>query len=286
MTHAESSEVCYKALMKLISVSDELSDFLEASRKRDLSYTSPPTGSQSKVTEQLPKQFHAELLASPEAVHSRKTSLTQVPKKASSLSPPETRGPLSYALPAAPNPQPFSHFVNLVLCGLQPGQGRTGVMATVLIDNPAGATPLSLEALIYNVQCVFGLRGTNIRLYYDSAFAKEVAADLDTRCLFQAAIFVSPYILPGVAKRLLNTLRQPLCRYINVVSRDRTGTLLLENPCDDVLTWSEVLAQASAILGMSARDIRLSRTRDSTGLLHFDDGSNLLSLHGSTIFVL
>lgn len=79
---------------------------------------------------------------------------TAAPKKTSPLLR-SAKGPSAPTVAASPPPpgavQPFSNYVNLVLCDLQPGQGRTGAMATILFANPAGVATLSLEAFTHNV---------------------------------------------------------------------------------------------------------------------------------------
>lgn len=59
--------------------------------------------------------------------------------------------------PEVKGSKPFSGFVNLTLCGLKPGQGRTGVTATLLLDNPVGRNGLSHETFVQNVSKIIFL---------------------------------------------------------------------------------------------------------------------------------
>lgn len=122
---------------------------------------------------------------------------------------------------------------------------------------------------IFQVRCIFGLRGTNIRMFHDSAFTKELTADSEVACLSHGTVFVCPYILLGISQSSLNILREPVCRYVNLVGRGSTGTLLLENPCGDLVTWPEVLAQVSIpLVGLLASCGQLKQTKQCIFIIH------------------
>ncbi|XP_031549058.1 isoleucine--tRNA ligase, cytoplasmic-like [Actinia tenebrosa] len=62
------------------------------------------------------------------------------------------------------NPSPVCRFVNVELCGVEPGNGIKSRSATVLLENPQGDFEMSIERLQNQVKAIFCLDGKKIEL--------------------------------------------------------------------------------------------------------------------------
>eukprot|EP00794_Sanderia_malayensis_P007539 gene7540-8376_t len=78
-------------------------------------------------------------------------------------------------------PGPVCSFVNVELVDTNPRQGAKGKHATVLLENPRGDFPLSVEELKRQVAAIFGLRGLNVVLATDASVSQEIPKQTDLK---------------------------------------------------------------------------------------------------------
>jgi len=273
----DTIEVFYKAAPKLEAIITEFSDFITSTVKQPLKPYPVDPSREAVITESLPVKADDLEITITWGPGGRR----EVAPKPSSL---PTGGVTQSCMDPAPEVKgvsPNSSFLNVTLCCVQPGQGRSGVTATVMLDNPVGSGGLKTGGdLMQQVQCVFGVRGTNLSLYTDAALTQELKPDASLASLAKKTIYVTP-VSPKCGGCSVPTVARPVCHYVNVEGKGKKGTLLLENPRGDNLSLDELKAQASAVFGTAAE---LSTTKTKAGLVGAN--VNLPTLHGKTLYVL
>ncbi|XP_005110126.1 isoleucine--tRNA ligase, cytoplasmic [Aplysia californica] len=285
----DNIEVYYRAAKKLVAIIEEFSEFINSTVKQPLKAYPVPDSREKIITESMPiKTDDLEITITWSEGGKREISPAKVPAQPSSL----TAGAgdalqtdLAPA-PAVAGVTPNSRFVNAVLVGLRAGQGRSGSMATILLDNPAGSNGLTMTLLVEQAQCVFGLRGVNISLFSDAALKQPLKPDVKLDSLAKKTIYVA-LSSPGSSggQSSAKVVDRPVCHFANVEGKGKKGTLLLENPRGDVLSLAELQAQAAAVLNSSTR-VQLSAKKDKSGVLTSSASADILALHGKTLTVL
>ncbi|GFO21874.1 isoleucine--tRNA ligase, cytoplasmic [Plakobranchus ocellatus] len=294
LSPTDNIHVYYKAAQKLVKIIDDFSDFIHSTVKQPLQPYPVPSGADVIITKQLPIKNDAleitiawgeggkrQLGTGDASTAPGKTKLVNGSPAPSTDLPPA---------PQAKNAPPCSSFVNLVLCrGCKPGQGRSGCSATLLLENPPGTNGLSYATFMEQVQAVFGLRGLKLALYLDLALTQEVKSNASVSTLAGKTVYVchlkgnndSP---SGVTEAA--AVKWPICHYVNVECNGRKGTLLLENPRGDHLSLRELDAQAAAVMGVPAKKMKLSQSKDKASDVTAKDLQSLSGLHGKTLYVL
>ncbi|XP_059150471.1 isoleucine--tRNA ligase, cytoplasmic-like [Physella acuta] len=272
----DNIEVYYKAAQKLVSIVEDFSEFINSTVKQPLKPYPVPDNAEVIITQKMPIKTDELEITLTWAEGGRQQ------RSVKAVSPSALVGAGDTLLTCAPQgAEPLSQYVNLVLCGLQPGQGRTGYQATVLLSNPAGSPSLSPQALAASVQSVFGLRGVKVRLFEDAALTQGLTSAASGEKLHKKTIYVTAQTQHPPA--CSSQFDWPVCHYVNVEGNGRKGTLLLENPRGDFLTLDELHAQASAVFGQPVKHLHL--TKASSNVLTSQDLHQLTQIHGKTVFL-
>ncbi|KAK3601599.1 hypothetical protein CHS0354_027846 [Potamilus streckersoni] len=187
--------------------------------------------------------------------------------------------------------RPNCSFVNVVLCGLSPGEGVEGAMATVLLENPHGHGFLDAENLKQQIQSLFGIRSKHVALYTDFNLKQELDPSKDFHNLDTSTVYVS--VASGKKSSCpaapLN-ISSPVCHFANLeltskASSKRKATLLLENPRGNSFTLKQLQEQIYTIYELDGMKIRLFSDESQKKELTNDTVPDILSLHSSTIYV-
>uniref|UniRef100_A0A0B7BCJ2 Isoleucine--tRNA ligase, cytoplasmic n=1 Tax=Arion vulgaris TaxID=1028688 RepID=A0A0B7BCJ2_9EUPU len=287
----DNIEVYYKADAKLAKIIVDFNDFITSTVKQPLKAYPVPKQADVVIMEQLPIKSDALELtltwaegAKPKQVATAASRTASQPSSVSGAG--DTILTSVAPAPEVQGTKPYSKFVNLTLCGLKAGQGRSGVTATLFLDNPVGKNGLGFEDLIHNIQSVFGLRGVNIRVFQDADLKLELVTDTNIDSLSNKTIFVTPQILNGAVPCSTITVNRPVCHYVNIEGNGQKGTLLLENPRGEFLSFTEVLVQASTVLNIQVKNLHLGQKKDNSGPVTSKDSKDLTKLHGKTVYVL
>ncbi|KAI8478113.1 hypothetical protein Bbelb_441520 [Branchiostoma belcheri] len=203
--------------------------------------------------------------------------------------------------------------------------GAKGRVGTILLDNPSGDFSLSYWELLQRVAMIFGLKDADIKLYAprkgegSSSGMRRMSQKVQlsqSHMLKQRAgmDLVTPEMLNGLnplhGTTIFVSSRQPSaadvssvvmtpdpsCKYVNLQLlgvkpgslqcgvRGRAATILLENPVGDFhLTTKQLVQEACRVFGLHNKNVHLKES--PTASQDLPPTSNLLTLHGSTLYV-
>eukprot|EP00795_Rhopilema_esculentum_P000564 gene564-10252_t len=85
---------------------------------------------------------------------------------------------------------PFCSFVNLELEKMLPRMGAAGTRATVLLENPRGDFPLTVEGLKQQAAVIYGLQGVCLAVSTSPSLSPELKRDEDLRQYSGKTLFV------------------------------------------------------------------------------------------------
>ncbi|KAJ8675218.1 hypothetical protein QAD02_011004 [Eretmocerus hayati] len=121
--------------------------------------------------------------------------------------------------------EPFNKYVNVELVGIQPRFGSNSNLATVLLEN-GNNKGLNYKQFREEVAKIFGIHGC----HYD-IFAKGKKIDEKTNILSLHGAHVR-VVKCGTSPTndAAAVYKKPVCRFINIQSKEKKGTVLIENP--------------------------------------------------------
>lgn len=90
------------------------------------------------------------------------------------------------------NSSPNCDFVNLELRNVEPRLGAVGKKATVLLENPRGDFPLTMEQLRHQAAIIYGLHGMNIVLSSSPTLKPEISSTADMKQFHGKTLYVGP----------------------------------------------------------------------------------------------
>ncbi|KAK0064167.1 isoleucine--tRNA ligase cytoplasmic [Biomphalaria pfeifferi] len=282
----DNIEVYYKATLKLTEIIQDFSDFINSTVKQPLKPYPVPSGTDVIITQNSPIKNDDLEITLTWAEGSKPLSRDVETKSSSSVSSSCSK---TQSLLPAPEPKgvsPHSQYLNLSLWNLKSGQGRCGDTGTILLNNPTASNGLTFTSLLANIQSVFGLRGAKIRLFLDSSLKQELTNEVEIKSLSKKIIYVVPQSESEFPPAKAVYVDWPVCHFANVEGQGQKGTLLLENPRGDFLSFEELRAEAAAVLGVTLEKVQLSKTKDKSGLLTHSDTQDITLLHGKTLFLL
>lgn len=134
---------------------------------------------------------------------------------------------------SVPKKSPSCRFVVVHLKGIQPGLGVKGEVGTVLLENPVGYNVLSLEALIEEVEVLFGLCGKHIEL---SNSEGVILTESMVKKMSNTVIFAHP---KGTSINESKSANISISKFTEIKLQEKCGTLILENPLGIDLLLSE-----------------------------------------------
>lgn len=146
-------------------------------------------------------------------------------------------------------PEPFCRYVNVQLCGLQPTFGTRSMCGVVLLENPFQENLISVQQLREEIEVLFGLYGQDF--YFSiSNNGPELTLMQDLDHLHKQILYV---YRKGEKRRenskqlLSHSNSGPFCKFMNVECNGKKGTIMLENPCGDNVSQTDVVQQMKQV---------------------------------------
>jgi isoleucyl-tRNA synthetase len=165
--------------------------------------------------------------------------------------------------PQASTPEPFCRYVNVQLCGLQPKFGTRSMCGVVLLENPFQENLISVQQLREEIEVLFGLYGQDF--YFSiSNNGPELTVMQDLSHLHKQVLYVyrkGEKRHENSKQPLSHSKSGPFCKFMNVKCNDKKGTILLENPCGDDVSETDMaqkMKQVGLIFGIDAGRLEFS----------------------------
>ena len=140
------------------------------------------------------------------------------------------KGNLIHSSISTSNVDTFTKFVNVKLFKLEPRFGSKSDVGTILLTDSKSGAPVSYKEFGHAVDTIFGIHGCHYKLF---VAGQPITEKTDFLSLHGKVIFVlrdgdeSPSDYSKSASGIETT---PVCKFINVKSNKKKGTVLLENP--------------------------------------------------------
>ncbi|XP_041080359.1 isoleucine--tRNA ligase, cytoplasmic-like [Polyodon spathula] len=89
-------------------------------------------------------------------------------------------------------------YINLQLLNTKPQECQSGILGTLLLENPVGQNELTYKGLLHEAAKVFGIRSRRLKLYLDEALTEEVTQDYSLKMLNTKMVYIQ--VLPTTAE--------------------------------------------------------------------------------------
>lgn len=123
---------------------------------------------------------------------------------------------------------PFVKFANVQLVNCVPRFGAKCHLGTILLTDSKSNATISYERFRETVENIFGLHGCNYQLFTNG---EKIGEKTDFLSLHEGNVLV---VRDGDETPIVNCKSNgkslPICKFVNFKSKDKKGTILLENP--------------------------------------------------------
>lgn len=161
----------------------------------------------------------------------------------------------------SPNSKPFVEFVNVQLQNLIPRFGAKSTEGTILLRDFKTNQTINYEKFRETVENIFGIHGCNYHLFTNGEKLGEKTNFLQ---LQSESVFI---VRDGDEPPCKSEKSPPICKFVNIKSSGKEGTILLENPKGShVLNVESLKDRLISLCGVS--DCSLPRCKQSVFELH------------------
>lgn len=161
----------------------------------------------------------------------------------------------------SPNSKPFVEFVNVQLQNLIPRFGAKSTEGTILLRDFKTNQTINYEKFRETVENIFGIHGCNYQLFTNGEKLGEKTNFLQ---LQSESVFI---VRDGDEPPCKSEKSPPICKFVNIKSSGKEGTILLENPKGShILNVESLKDRLISLCGVS--DCSLPRCKQSVFELH------------------